>query len=157
MDENLKKLQIRPEEELHKDCVDMHPCAGKPVYYRRWIDCKIVAFALIGIYQDITCPLCGGKKFKIYKNSIPGTCVCSECNNALMMEKSSKKRAELIYIYSHIKGKGYARDIIEAIKVKADRIITSWDESTEEGRKFCMACGMVHKDNILEWDKPKED
>jgi hypothetical protein len=145
------KLREQVSEDKKKDSIEIKNHDGRLITIKRWKDGKVVAWGKFGLYIDASCPKCYGNQF--IKKSLLGSVECRKCKNVVLLETIKRKRAELIYIHSHEKGKGYARDIIEFMKEKNDRLVTSWDDSTEEGRGLCLACGMTRYDSLLVWGK----
>ena len=135
------------------DSVATTQCKGTPVYYTRWKDGVSVAYAIVCCYMDLTCPKCYGHMFK--KSNKPGLLECTGCKEKVILEKQGKKRVELVHINvrPEHRGKGYGKDLIEAMKIQADRIVTSWDDSTEEGRGLCLSAGLIQYGKIMVWGK----
>ena len=147
------ELKKQNDDKNKEDSIIAYNYTGKPISIQRWFGGKLVAHALFCLYADATCPGCHGKKFSTRKNGIPGLVECMNCGRHSVLTTIQKKKAELVNIVSLEKGKGYARNIIEFMKEKNERIMTSWDDSTEEGRALCLSCGLVRYDTKLIWSK----
>lgn len=99
---------------------------GDPVYFERFHGLEIVAWAMVTVYVEAKCPKCGDKSYmssqaEVDNGNSPGTkYTCIKCKETSSEIKWKKIRSELVFIYTHLdhRGKGYAGDIIDAIKQK---------------------------------------
>jgi len=145
-----------------KGCIAVINRPGELVFFENLIEREVVAVAKTVAHAIPFCPMCKSSDVhddmsdNIILTNGSGKVKCLKCGHSGLKSKWIKKFVELfdIYTFEEHRGKGYAKELLEYIMEACDILVTSWNESTPEGREFCQACGMVKNGEWLQWDKP---
>ena len=149
-------------EDLIKGVIQVINRPGQLVYFENLVDKELVACAKTVASWIAYCPQCKSPNNveavdnpDIVLTNGAQRVVCTKCTKSGLHKDWAKSYVELFDIrtFEGHRGKGYAREIIEKIKNLCDVLVTSWPESTPEGREFCQACGMTRNGDWLQWNK----
>lgn len=151
--------------ELKKDAIGIkgslvvinHP--GELVFFQNLIKKEVVAVAKTVANRIPYCPHCKSPNVEELKLNLStnqkSRVKCIKCEKTGNKADWIKIYVELfdIHTFPEHRGKGYAKELVDRIMNACDVLVTSWDDSTDEGRKFCQSRGMIRNGNWLQWNK----